>query len=233
MRLTAQVINEAPEILNPEGKLTLLLRDLQITELENLAITQNKYQVLDLSNNDLISLGNIPKSFNNLECLLLSNNNISYIDDDSFPLENHITSISLFNNNIYKFQKSFKDKFTRLETLVLLGNPITEIENYRHFIIWLIPNLKVLDFKKVKQAERNTSESMFGTNNDEFNTLAQLMFSNENENIKLDGKSDRQVKNFVKKLSDEERQQLLKKLETATSIEEIERIENDLKEGMV
>lgn len=233
MRLTAQVINEAPEILNPEGKLTLLLRDLQITELENLAITQNKYQVLDLSNNDLISLGNIPKSFNNLECLLLSNNNISYIDDDSFPLENHITSISLFNNNIYKFQKSFKDKFTRLETLVLLGNPITEIENYRHFIIWLIPNLKVLDFKKVKQAERNTSESMFGTNHDEFNTLAQLMFSNENENIKLDGKSDRQVKNFVKKLSDEERQQLLKKLETATSIEEIERIENDLKEGMV
>ncbi|CAX42409.1 component of U2 snRNP, putative [Candida dubliniensis CD36] len=233
MRLTAQVINEAPEILNPEGKLTLLLRDLQITELENLAITQNKYQVLDLSNNDLISLGNIPKSFNNLECLLLSNNNISYIDDDSFPSENHITSISLFNNNIYKFQKSFKDKFTRLETLVLLGNPITEIENYRHFIIWLIPNLKVLDFKKVKQAERNTSESMFGTNHDEFNTLAQSMFSNENENIKLDGKSDRQVKNFVKKLSDEERQQLLKKLETATSIEEIERIENDLKEGMV
>ena len=86
MRLTAQVINEAPEILNPEGKLTLLLRDLQITELENLAITQNKYQVIDLSNNDLISLGNIPKRFNNLQCLLLSNNNISYIDDESFRI---------------------------------------------------------------------------------------------------------------------------------------------------
>lgn len=233
MRLTAQVINEAPEILNPEGKLTLLLRDLQITELENLAITQNKYQVIDLSNNDLISLGNIPKRFNNLQCLLLSNNNISYIDDESFPLDNHITSITLFNNNIYKFQKSFKDKFPKLETLILLGNPITEMENYRYFIIWLIPSLKVLDFKKVKQAERKTSEDMFGTNRDEFNSLAQQMFKNENTEIKLDGKSDRQVKNFVKKMTDEERQQLLKKLETATSIEEIERIENDLKEGAV
>lgn len=233
MRLTAQVINEAPEILNPEGKLTLLLRDLQITELENLAITQNKYQVIDLSNNDLISLGNIPKRFNNLQCLLLSNNNISYIDDESFSLDNHITSITLFNNNIYKFQKSFKDKFPKLETLILLGNPITEMENYRYFIIWLIPSLKVLDFKKVKQAERKTSEDMFGTNRDEFNSLAQQMFKNENTEIKLDGKSDRQVKNFVKKMTDEERQQLLKKLETATSIEEIERIENDLKKGAV
>lgn len=164
---------------------------------------------------------------------MLSNNNISYIDDESFPLDNHITSITLFNNNIYQFQKSFKDKFPKLETLILLGNPITEMENYRYFIIWLIPSLKVLDFKKVKQAERKTSEDMFGTNRDEFNSLAQQMFKNENTEIKLDGKSDRQVKNFVKKMTDEERQQLLKKLETATSIEEIERIENDLKEGAV
>ena len=84
------------------------------------------------------------------------------------------------------------------------------MENYRYFIIWLIPSLKVLDFKKVKQAERKTSEDMFGTNRDEFNSLAQQMFKNENTEIKLDGKSDRQVKNFVKKMTDEERQQLLK-----------------------
>ena len=79
MRLTAQVINEAPEILNPEGKLTLLLRDLQITELENLAITQNKYQVIDLSNNDLISLGNIPKGsiIYNVYCCQIITSHIS------------------------------------------------------------------------------------------------------------------------------------------------------------
>ena len=73
------------------------------------------------------------------------------------------------------------------------------MENYRYFIIWLIPSLKVLDFKKVKQVERETSEDMFGTNRDEFNSLAQQMFKNENTEIKLDGKSDRQVKNFVKR----------------------------------
>ncbi|RCK56193.1 U2 small nuclear ribonucleoprotein A' [Candida viswanathii] len=233
MRLTSQLINDAPIILNPEGKLTILLRDLGLTELENLSITNDKFQVIDLSNNDLIKLSNIPPNFNKLEDLLLSNNNILYIDDDAFPLQNQIKSITLYNNNIYKFQANFKDKFPKLETLVLIGNPITELENYRLFIIWLIPSLKVLDFKKVKQSERQQGEELFGQDHTVFNKEASKLLSKTGDASVQNGKVDKQVNNVVKKLTEEEKQELLKKLEVASSIEEIEKIESALKSGIV
>lgn len=233
MRLTSQQINDAPIILNPEGKLTILLRDLELTELGNLSITNDKYQVIDLSNNDLIKLSDIPPNFKKLEDLLFSNNNILYIDEDTFPLNNQIKSITLYNNNIYKFQPIFKDKFPKLETLVLIGNPITKLENYRLFIIWLIPSLKVLDFKKVKQAERIQAEELFGKDHTVFNSEAsRLLNTSRGKGNEID-KADRQVNNVVKKLTEEEKQELLKKLEIATSIEEIEKIESSLRDGLV
>lgn len=233
MRLTSQQINDAPIIFNPEGKLTILLRDLELTELGNLSITNDKYQVIDLSNNELIKLSDIPPNFKKLEDLLLSNNNILYIDEDTFPLNNQIRSITLYNNNIYKFQPIFKDKFPKLETLILIGNPITELENYRLFILWLIPSLKVLDFKKVKQAERIQAEELFGKDHTVFNNEAsRLLNATRSKSNEID-KSDRQVNNVVKKLTEEEKQELLKKLEIATSIEEIEKIESSLRNGLV
>lgn len=233
MRLTSQQINDAPIILNPEGKLTILLRDLELTELGNLSITNDKYQVIDLSNNELIKLSDIPPNFKKLEDLLLSNNNILYIDEDTFPLNNQIRSITLYNNNIYKFQPIFKDKFPKPETLILIGNPITELENYRLFILWLIPSLKVLDFKKVKQAERIQAEELFGKDHTVFNNEAsRLLNATRSKSNEID-KSDRQVNNVVKKLTEEEKQELLKKLEIATSIEEIEKIESSLRNGLV
>ncbi|EMG47044.1 Component of U2 snRNP, putative [Candida maltosa Xu316] len=175
---------------------------------------------------------NIPPNFTNLECLLLSNNNISYIDEDTFSSNNNIKSLMLYNNNIKSFQPIMKDKFTNLETLVLLGNPITELDNYRIFTIWLIPSLKVLDFQKIKNLERIEGEKLFGKNHDEFNQLALEMLSKSSNNGQLNG-NNKQVDNVVKKLSDNEKEELLKKLETATSLEEIEKIEEALKNGVV
>lgn len=233
MRLTSQQINDARIILNPEGRLTILLRDLGITEVGNLSITKDQYEVIDLSNNELIKLSNIPSRFKKLEVLLLSNNNILYIDEDTFPLDNQIKSITLYNNNIYKFQPLFKDKFPKLETLVLTGNPITELENYRLFVIWLIPSLKVLDFKKIKQAERVQAEELFGTDHAVFNNEASKLLNATGVTTNTTNISDRQVDNVVKKLTEKEKQELLNKLEIATSIEEIETIENALKNGIV
>jgi len=50
----------------------------------------------------------------------------------------------------------------RLLRLSLLGNPVTKKENYRLYVIWLCPRLKVLDFKKVKPAERERANQLFG-----------------------------------------------------------------------
>lgn len=237
MRLTPQVINQSPIILNPEKKLTLQLRDLQILAIENLSLTNDKFEVIDLTNNELIELSGIPDGFRNLETLLLGNNNITHIDD-SFPESNCIKSISLINNNISHFQEIFSQKFKRLETLILSGNPITKLENYRLFMIWLIPSLKVLDFQKIKQSERDKAKDLFGADNSVYNDLAKSLLSKpilngENGVVNAMSSSDKQLNTVIHKLTKEEREELLTKLKSATSIEEIERIEAALKVGSI
>ncbi|KAI5965933.1 SNT2 [Candida pseudojiufengensis] len=232
MKLTSQQINDAPIILNVEKKLTLILRNLDITEIDNLQITRNKFQVIDLTNNDLISLSNVPKNFDNLETLLLGNNNIAYIDEEYLPSDNSIKSISLMNNNLYRFQQCFSSKFQKLENLILIGNPITQLDNYRLFLIWLIPSLKVLDLEKVKQKEKDESEKLYGVNRIEMGSKAKRMFDKHQISSNDITKEEKQLNQVVKKLSEEDRKELLMKLQSCDSIEEIERIEATLKEGV-
>eukprot|EP01089_Gocevia_fonbrunei_P010567 TRINITY_DN23506_c0_g1_i1.p1 TRINITY_DN23506_c0_g1~~TRINITY_DN23506_c0_g1_i1.p1 ORF type:complete len:133 (+),score=32.67 TRINITY_DN23506_c0_g1_i1:33-401(+) len=44
----------------------------------------------------------------------------------------------------------------------LLGNPVTEKENYRLYIIFKLPKLKLLDFVKVKPTEKREARQLFG-----------------------------------------------------------------------
>jgi U2 small nuclear ribonucleoprotein A' len=49
----------------------------------------------------------------------------------------------------------------KLVRLCLIGNPIFVAESYRLYVIHLIPQLKLLDFQKVKDEERRQSEALF------------------------------------------------------------------------
>ena len=51
----------------------------------------------------------------------------------------------------------------KLQRLFLLNNPVTQQPNYRLFVISRLPQLKVLDFEKVKQSERVESARIFGS----------------------------------------------------------------------
>ena len=48
--------------------------------------------------------------------------------------------------------------------LSFLHNPVTSKPNYRLFVIHKFPQLRVLDFRKVKQKERSVFESHFKSN---------------------------------------------------------------------
>ena len=50
----------------------------------------------------------------------------------------------------------------RLTHLSLLGNPVSKNPDYRLYAVYSLPALKVLDFRKVKQAEREAAEKKFG-----------------------------------------------------------------------
>lgn len=80
-------------------------------------------------------------------------------------------------------------KFPRLTQLVLMDNPVTKkevrfvlwtmgnlaqgkcdeksltcgVQHYRYWVIWRCPTVRFLDYQKVRQAEREKAEAVFGT----------------------------------------------------------------------
>merc|ERR1711978_7665 len=50
-----------------------------------------------------------------------------------------------------------------LTMLSLLHNPVVTRRNYREYVIHKFPNLRVLDFKKVKDKEREAAKALFKT----------------------------------------------------------------------
>lgn len=238
MRLTSQLISNAPTLINPEGQFTIQLRNLKIPYIENLGITQDKFDVIDLTNNEIVELSNIPLTFKKLGVLLLANNNISTIDRlKELP---NLSSISLVNNNIHDFKSLVNlTEVLNLTNLSLLNNPVTSLNDYRLFVIWLLPSLKILDFNKVKQKERIEATEKFGSSLQNANELARSLLKQLKANVSesadkaAPSKEQRQLDHTINKLTDEERVKLLHDLENADSIDEIERIEAALKNGFI
>jgi len=58
----------------------------------------------------------------------------------------------LANNRITKLEQLAPlQAWKNVEMLSLLGNPVTTEKNYRLKLIRWIPNLRILDFKRIKQ----------------------------------------------------------------------------------
>lgn len=93
----------------------------------------------------------------------------------------------------------------KLKRLYLLNNPISELENYKYFVIAKIPQLKTLDFEKIKQKDRLKAKELFG------------------ESTNLD------INKYLNSLSRKEKIKLI--IEKASSLEEINRLELLLKSG--
>lgn len=49
----------------------------------------------------------------------------------------------------------------KLTTLSLLHNPITAKPHYRLYLVYKLPQLKLLDFRKIRQKERDEAKSLF------------------------------------------------------------------------
>jgi U2 small nuclear ribonucleoprotein A' len=161
MRLTLDLVEQAPQSLNPASQRQLLLRGYKIPTIENLGSTLDAYECLDLSDNDLIKLENFPP-LKRLGCLMLTNNRISRIAADCFdPLPN-IRSIVLTGNKLEKLvDLEPLTKIANLERLTLIDNPVTKVKHYRPYMIAKCKNLRILDFSRIKDKERKAVALLF------------------------------------------------------------------------
>ncbi|SCP04808.1 U2 small nuclear ribonucleoprotein A', putative [Plasmodium ovale] len=170
MRITVDMINEAYQTTNPVNESTISLRGNKISVIENLGVTKDYFECIDLSDNEIIKLNNIP-CLQRLKTLILCNNKIARIDSDIFENIPNLNSLVLTNNKIEKLtdlNSLFKAK--NLTRLSLLENSVSKLENYREYLIYNLPSLRYLDFIKIKTKDREAATEVmknFNPNNQE------------------------------------------------------------------
>ncbi|KAI9499569.1 leucine-rich repeat-domain-containing protein [Zychaea mexicana] len=231
MKLTTDVINGSVSRLNSLNQRELVLRDLQLPAIENLGVTKDLNDTIDFSNNDLRVLGNFPRMVR-LQHLLLANNRINKIELNLAEYVPNLTTAIMTNNSIHELgDLEPLAKCKRLTFLSLLDNPVTKKQYYRAYLIHKLPRLRVLDFKKVKQREREEAAALFMEDGVE-NSLGQSITDTKSSNTFEvgEGLSTAQKQ---KVLSKEEQLKIKEALKQATSLDEISRLEQLLKAGQM
>ncbi|BFY99365.1 hypothetical protein BsWGS_02405 [Bradybaena similaris] len=161
VRLTAQLINMSAQKHNPVRDWELDLRGYRIPVIENLGATLDQFDTIDFTDNDIRKLDKFPL-LKRLKHVLLSNNRIVRISDNLQENLPSLESLILTNNSL----KELSDidplsTITTLKYLSLLGNPVAAKKNYRYYVIHKIPSLRVLDFSRVKQKDKEAASKMF------------------------------------------------------------------------
>lgn len=161
MRLTADVIARSPAFLNPLKDRELDLRGNKIAVIENLAATQDQFDSIDLSDNEILKvecMAHLPR----LTQLLLNNNRVTRISEGLGKALPKLRILILTNNQLTTLaQLEPLAQAPSLVNLSLVDNPVTKVDGYRSYLIALLPNLRTLDFKRVKAAERSAAEAAY------------------------------------------------------------------------
>ena len=135
--------------MNPLNQFYIDLRGYKIPYLENLAATNDQFECIDLTENDITRLEELPKLLR-LETLMLANNKISAVEVNFAEMCPKLDTIILTNNRISRIEDI--DMLATCPTLIrlsLIGNLVCNLPNYRLYTIHRIPTLKVLDFQSV------------------------------------------------------------------------------------
>jgi len=229
MRLTADLIRGAPAYINPLKERELSLRGYKISKIENLGFTEDQYDVLDLSDNEILKLENFPL-LQRLQAILLNNNRLCRISKGLGEFLPRLITLILTGNKITNLEDidNLAD-LPRLTHLSLLNNPIAKQEHYRLYVIHKLPKLKVLDFAKVKPAERKEAEKKFGPSTVSTKQKENKMKSEAKTFVVGDGVPQTKKKG----LAPEQRRKIMEAIKKATSLGEIERLEKILSSGKI
>jgi len=121
----------------------------------------------------------------------------------------------------------------------LLGNPVTEKKWYREWLAWRLPGLRVLDFQRIRDKERQAAKSLFLTPDGLMNSLATTLSTTvttgvaKNVTIIEEPRAAVAAGKAGRLLTKEEANKVREAIAKATSVEEIRRLERSLKEGFL
>eukprot|EP01088_Endostelium_zonatum_P012438 TRINITY_DN26661_c0_g1_i1.p1 TRINITY_DN26661_c0_g1~~TRINITY_DN26661_c0_g1_i1.p1 ORF type:complete len:199 (-),score=36.19 TRINITY_DN26661_c0_g1_i1:20-616(-) len=161
MKLTADFIRRCPANLNTLKERELSIRGHKLGAIENLGVTQDQFECIDFTDNEITKLEGFPE-FKRLKTLFLSHNLIHTISPTFPESVVHIEHINLSHNQISTFETiATLTKLRNLRFLSLIGNPIASLEHYRIYIAYHIPKLKYLDFQKISPSEKREARKKY------------------------------------------------------------------------
>jgi len=239
MRLTADLILKAPNFLNPLKQRELDLRGNKLTVIENLGATQDANDCIDLSDNQIAILENFPL-LSRLSMLLISNNKISKIAIGLGETLQNLESLILTNNKLLNLSDiDSLSELPRLKRLCLLENLITKKPHYRLYVISKLPKLKQLDFKKIKDQERQSAEKMFPSNkkskvtsSSNSNNSTTMTTKTTTPNVsEIQKKAEKQALEIAAREKAKEAQAIKNAISTASSLAEVDRLTQALQTG--
>ncbi|XP_036443080.1 U2 small nuclear ribonucleoprotein A' [Colossoma macropomum] len=161
VKLSAELIEQAAQYTNPVRDRELDLRGYKIPVLENLGATLDQFDTIDFSDNEIRKLDGFPL-LKRLKTVLMNNNRICRIGENLEQSLPNLKELVLTSNNIQELGDL--DPLASVKTLTLLSllrNPVTNKKHYRLYVINKLPQIRVLDFQKVKLKERQEAEKMF------------------------------------------------------------------------
>lgn len=219
MKISADLIDLSARFTNCLKERELDLRGNKIPIIENLAITRDNFDTIDLSNNELRVLNNF-STLQNLKTLYCANNFITKLDNDLVGRLVNLETLNLTNNRLDDFDSITNlSLFPKLHTLSLLDNVVCKRPNYRLYVISRCPRLKFLDFNKVTMREREEAIRMFHPDR-------------KHDIVGVEEPSSKRTKTSSQQPLSQEHLAMLKQLIIdATSVEEVDRLERIINTG--
>jgi len=243
MRLSADVLGMAEQRTNPLGERELVLRGLGIPVIEHLAATRDLFDAMDFADNRLMALGNFPRLLR-LSSLSVTGNLLETIDATNLQKNlPNLKYLSLTDNRIRGLHQvtNIAKACPQLEQLTLNHNPVTQRQHYRLYVINKLPQLKVLDFIKVKQAERDRAKrlaqsaagaALEGDVKLEARRSSKSDDDNKKEQTFYPGEGNSAQESFVTQFTSQQKIMIRTMIANATSPAEIERIEASVQKGI-
>ncbi|GAA6000815.1 hypothetical protein JCM10207_004672 [Rhodosporidiobolus poonsookiae] len=248
VRLDADLLARVPSTLNPLNDRELDLRGLKIPAIENLGVTKDQLDALDLTDNAITSVSNFPL-LRRLSHLVLSNNPVRTVSASvatSLPnLRTLVLTASALPKDGLALLGDTLGRCRKLESLSCKGAPVAQAEHYKDWIVFSCPKLRVLDYERVKQKDRDHARSLFLNADDTPTTLHDAFKAAAAAGLSAPSLVGGAGKTFEpgvepsaagkagRLLTKEEKERVRQAIEGAESVEEIRRLQRMLAQGFV
>ncbi|XP_010553677.1 PREDICTED: U2 small nuclear ribonucleoprotein A'-like [Tarenaya hassleriana] len=232
VKLTADLIWKSPHFFNAVKERELDLRGNKISVIENLGATEDQFDTIDLSDNEIVKLENFPY-LNRLGTLLINNNRITRINPNIGEFLPKLHSLILTNNRLVNLVEIDPlSSIPKLQYLSLLDSNITKKPNYRLYVIHKLKSLR--GGGRSRGNERAEAANLFATKEAEEEVkkvAARTITQEEVQNVS--DTSEKQEGPKVVAPTPEQIIAIKAAIVNSQTLEEVARLEQALKSGQL